>query len=72
MAQLSNIRLRNIASSRLLVLFSLICSAKDTVPEGKFVWRIGDNTLRNFNPLVLEIDQDGVSKAVMNIESVKQ
>ena len=32
----------------------LECSAVDRVPEGRFVWRIGDTTLRNLLPLHLQ------------------
>ena len=32
----------------------LECSAVNRVPEGKFVWRIGDTTLRNLLPLQLQ------------------
>ena len=33
---------------------SLTCIAKNTKPEGRFVWRIGNRTLRNRNPLELD------------------
>ena len=32
----------------------LECSAVNRVPEGRFVWRIGDTTLRNLLPLNLQ------------------
>ena len=39
----------------------LTCSAKNSIPEGVFVWRIGDKTLKNLQPLELSIDEDGSS-----------
>ena len=33
---------------------SLTCIAKNTKPEGIFVWRIGNKTLKNINPMELK------------------
>ena len=34
---------------------SLTCITKNTKPEGIFVWRIGNITLKNINPMELKV-----------------
>ena len=38
--------------------YSLRCAASNMIPDGRFVWRLGDLTLRNPRPLLIETDSD--------------
>ena len=52
---------------------SITCVAKNTKPEGKFFWRIGNKTIRNWNPTELKaLNGDLLVRQELTFEARRQ